>query len=108
MTLSPPSPLARRVPLELHPAVAPLTPMFDRISYINYVRWAEDKSLRERNIQQQLGVSHGPGGGTLEWGAWLELVDPSERITASMLPFFGDMMKNLPNLLPRGHRPPGG
>ncbi|KIJ34866.1 hypothetical protein M422DRAFT_263049 [Sphaerobolus stellatus SS14] len=54
------------------------------------------------------GVVHDPGDGTLEWGAWFELTDPSERITSSMLHFFGDMMHNLPNLLPKAHQHPLG
>ncbi|KIJ34872.1 hypothetical protein M422DRAFT_782747 [Sphaerobolus stellatus SS14] len=106
MTLSPPSPFARRVPLHFHPSVVPITPMSERVSFGNYVRWAEDKTFHERNRAIERGAVHGPGGGTLEWGAWLELTDPSERISSSMMPFFGDMLKNIPSLLPKAHRPP--
>ncbi|KIJ34873.1 hypothetical protein M422DRAFT_70107 [Sphaerobolus stellatus SS14] len=108
MTLSPPSPFARRIPLYFHPAVAPITSMFEKASFKKYLRWAQDKTFHQRNYEMEGGVVHGPGGGTLEWGAWIELIDPSERIVPSMLPFFGDMMQNLPHLLPKAHRPPLG
>lgn len=108
LTLAPPSPFARRIPLHLHPSVSPITPMFEKMLFRDNLRWAEDKSFRDRNYAQGKGVRHGPGGGTLEWAAWVELTDPSERITSSMIPFFGDMMRNLPTLLPREHRPPPG
>jgi len=107
-TLAPPSPFARRVPLRMHPAVAPLTSKFARGSFAKYVRWAEDAEIRERNRSLGRGETTDIGGGTLEWGAWVELRQPIEAVNPSMLPFFGDMMKNLPSLLPREQRPPNG
>ncbi|KAF8522119.1 thioesterase-like superfamily-domain-containing protein [Hysterangium stoloniferum] len=105
LTLAPASPFARRVPLHLHPAVAPLTPLFANANFHKNVRWAEDKAIRERNFALGRGERPAVGGGTLEWGAWLELVDPSETVCPAILPFLGDMMRNLPELLPKDQRP---
>ncbi|KAF8586838.1 hypothetical protein K439DRAFT_1631280 [Ramaria rubella] len=105
MTLAPPSPYARRIPLHLHPSVAPLTPVWGNASFGTHVRWAEDKTIRERN--RALGRGQGPrvGGGGLEWGSWFQLLDVGEEVNAALLPFLGDMMKNLYELLPKEQRP---
>lgn len=106
MSLLPPSPYARRVPLHLHPSAAQITPMFGNARFKSNVKWAEDKAIRERNRALGRGERPAVGGGVLEWGAWLELIDPLENINVSMLPFLGDMMKNIPELLPKDLRPP--
>jgi len=37
-------------------------------------------------------------------GEWFTLKDSDETLDESMLPFFGDMMVNLPDLLPKEMR----
>lgn len=104
----PSSPYARRVPLHVHPSVAQVTPLFSNVNFKSSYRWAEDKAIRERNRALGRGERPAVGGGGLEWGAWLELLDPAEHINVSVLPFLADMFKNIPELLPRDHRPPPG
>ena len=43
--------------------------------------------------------------GIFEWGAWCELVDKTDVMDASMIPFFADIQTNLPELLPESQRP---
>jgi hypothetical protein len=106
MTLLPPSPFARRVPLHVHPSLAQPTPMFTPANFYSQVKWAEDQAIRERNRALGRGDRPAVGGGGLEWGAWLEFVDSTEKINEALLPFAADLVKNIPELLPKDQRPP--
>jgi hypothetical protein len=101
-----PSPYARRVPLHVHPSAAQITPMLQAAQFQSNIRWAEDKAVRERNRAVGRGEGSTIGGGGLEWAAWLEFTDPVERVDVAALPFLGDMMRSLPELLPKDQRPP--
>jgi hypothetical protein len=104
VSLLPPSPYARRVPLHLHPSAAQTTPKLPA-KFNTRIQWAEDKAIEERNRALGRGDCPAVGGGSLEWGAWVEFVDPSQNIHAAILPFLGDIVKALPHLLPRFQGP---
>jgi hypothetical protein len=106
LTLLPPSPFARRLPLHVHPSLAQVTPMWGDTNFHSQVKWAEDKVIREHNRALERGEGPTIGGGVIEWGAWFELLDPAEKINEALLPFVGDMMKTIPELLPEDQRPP--
>lgn len=106
LTLSPPSPYARRVPLHTHPSAARPTPLFRGARFKAMVTWAEDEAIQERNRAVGRGTGSPIGGAGLEWGAWLQLTDPADSINVSILPFLGDMLRNLPELLRPGQTPP--
>ena len=78
--------------------------MFQFAGFKSSVKWSMDKAFRERNQAMGRGKGSPIGGGGLEWGAWLEFVDPAETINVSLLPFLGDMMMNIPELLPQEQR----
>jgi hypothetical protein len=44
------------------------------------------------------------GNGSFEVGEWFTLTDKDEVLDESMIPFFGDNMVNLPDLLPKDMR----
>jgi hypothetical protein len=66
---------------------------------------AQGVGLRE--IPSQLEdevVLNDVGNGTFEVGEWYTLIDRDEVMDQSMIPFFADMMVNLPDLLPKEMR----
>ncbi|CAA7262979.1 unnamed protein product [Cyclocybe aegerita] len=107
LSLNPPSPYARRHPLHSHPSQAPLKPMDPRWRFHEYVKCTEETEIRSRNSPDHPKRTNSStvGGGGLEWGSWLELVDKSERITNPALAFLVDIFSNTPTLLPRSERP---
>ncbi|KAI5118188.1 hypothetical protein M0805_005543, partial [Coniferiporia weirii] len=93
MTLAPPYPLARRIPLTRHPAS--VTPDKPSPKFLYQIK-AEDPGS---------GLP-GPLNDGLEWGAWLQLAhDEDTPLDPAMVPFLVDCMKNLPDLLPPERRP---
>lgn len=106
MSLLPPSPYARRVPLNIHPAAVQATRQPANIAFGSCFQWAEDKAIRERNRASGNVKCSAIGGGGLEWGAWFEFLDPIENINAAILSFVADIYRPLPQLLPQEQRPP--
>ena len=104
ITLAPPSALARRIPLTIHPSQATLDPPDLKFCYQNK---AEDPYFLERNLAKAEGRSDDTrqGGGEVEWGAWYELKDERDVLRAAMLPFVADNVRNMPNLIPKEMRP---
>ncbi|GJJ09232.1 hypothetical protein Clacol_003454 [Clathrus columnatus] len=98
LTLLPPSPLARQIPLRIHPSAMSLKPIRG-VRHHELAHWAEDPSFAESNLAKF--KARAPGGeGVIEWGAWVQFIDPSEYIKESTLPFLADTVQNLPVLLP--------
>ncbi|EJD03390.1 uncharacterized protein FOMMEDRAFT_20492 [Fomitiporia mediterranea MF3/22] len=106
LTLTPPSPNARRIPLSQHPSLA--TPDRPNDKYLYQIK-SEDRFFEKRNAERAKRQAAGEAVASqdcgLEWGAWLEFSDPKDVLDVAMMPFLGDTMKNLPSLLPREHRP---
>ncbi|KAF7768067.1 hypothetical protein Agabi119p4_7310 [Agaricus bisporus var. burnettii] len=103
LTLQPPSPYARRIPLHFHPseAVTKAIPT-NRYQFRNHVEAASDKEYAARNAPDSPNRSNSStiGGDGLEWGTWFGFSDKEERITYSSIPFWADMFSNLPTMLP--------
>ncbi|KAJ6582788.1 thioesterase-like superfamily-domain-containing protein [Mycena sp. CBHHK59/15] len=106
LSLSPPSPYARRHPLHVHPSNATETNMVRPWKFKHHIKWAGDPHLRAQNLPDSPSRTNSAtiGGGGLVWGAWLELVGKEERITPSSIAFLADTFINLPSLLPRSER----
>lgn len=105
LTLVPPSPLARRIPLSQHPSTA--TPNPPEPYWLNQTV-AEDPLYRERNKNKSRARAPIPGTDDrgLEWAAWIGHSDKADGpLEHAMLPFFADCMRNLPSLLPKELRP---
>ncbi|KAF7298372.1 hypothetical protein MKEN_01361800 [Mycena kentingensis (nom. inval.)] len=84
----------RLIPLRTHPTSMLATSLADEypwFAFSSHAHWAMDSSFTE------------PAGtnGLTRWGAWLELKDPSERITLSSLALLADCFLNLARLWPR-------
>ena len=111
LTLAPPSHLARRIPLVHHPSHARPDALNPKFRF--RVRIAEDGEFVARNARKAAttrnsslaSTFNSSDSGILQWGAWCELSDPTDEIETSMIPFFADLMKNLPELLPQDQRP---
>jgi len=101
LTIQPPSPLTPRIPIITHPSASKLSPNSPKMNF--EFEMAEDRELYKRN-QRRFKGEMGEDN-TLEWGAWCQLTDQDDRITQGSLPFFADVMKNLPELLPKESRP---
>ena len=104
VTLLPPSPLARRIPLTQHPSLVTLDKPNARFAYQNK---SEDRFFLERNRLRAEGRSDDTkrGGDEVEWAAWYELRDGRDKLKTTMMPFLADSMRNMPSLLPREQRP---
>ncbi|RDB14795.1 hypothetical protein Hypma_016330 [Hypsizygus marmoreus] len=106
LTLVPPSPYARRIPLHTHPSTANPQRMREAWVFQPYMKLASDPTIHARNHPESISRTDSTtvGGGGLEWGAWFEFVDEGDRITNPSLAFLVDIFVNLPSLLPKSER----
>lgn len=106
LTLSPPSPYSRRVPLHCHPSRAPKKQVNDRWVFKHHIRWTEEPEIEARNQPDHSNRTNSVtiGGGGTEWGAWLGFSEERETITPPAIAFLVDMFSNLPTMLPRSER----
>ncbi|KAH8119613.1 thioesterase-like superfamily-domain-containing protein [Phellopilus nigrolimitatus] len=107
LTLAPPSPLVRLIPLTRHPSL--MTPDKPNARFLYQIK-AEDRSFKEqisaRARRHPAIDSDQSQTNELEWGAWIQLADRTDApLEPEMIPFFADCVKNLPALLPRELRP---
>lgn len=107
LTLDPPSPYARRMPLYSHPSNSIPKRIRETWRFHPYVKIAEDREiLAKNNIDSPHRTnSNTIGEGGLEWGAWFEFVDKGESISNPSLVFLVDICLNTPTLLPRSEKP---
>lgn len=109
LTLEPPSPYARRHPLNFHPSDTRVTPTHSMWNFHNNISWAYDDQIISRNSpshpSRSQPLSSSPdeniGGAGLEWGGYLQFNIPTERLSYAYLPFLVDMFQNTLNLLPK-------
>jgi hypothetical protein len=100
LTVTRPSPHARQIPIEAPPSQAKATKLVGKFSFKEKMQWSEQwDQLNRRNIAR---ASNGTGGA--EWACWIQLKDESDGITQASLPFFGDMFRNFPELLPKDQK----
>ena len=108
LTLHPPHPLARHIPLTQHPSSSVLQKPSQKFLYLN---WAEDKHYLKKNASKSAGQIEEQqyrreGGGGLEWASWFELKDERDVLMSAMIPFVADNLKNMPWLLRDQDLPP--
>jgi len=106
LTLSPPSPYARRHPLHTHPSNATPEPLRSTWGFSAMTRWAPDPAYSERNKIDSPNRTNSTtvGGGGVEWAAWFQLTNENDAITMPALCMFADIFQNLPLLLPKSER----
>jgi len=106
LTLAPPSPYARRLPLYSHPSTAIATPIPSNWRFHTLTKWAPDPILKEKNEPSSPNRTDGTtvGGGGLEWGAWFGFNDGEEQITTPSLAFLADVFVSPPVLRPKSER----
>lgn len=64
----------------------------------------QNYKLPNENSDSEKPVLADVGNGSFEVGEWFTLKDKDEVLDESMMPFLGDMMVNLPDLLPKEMR----
>lgn len=64
----------------------------------------QNYKLPNENSDSEKPVLADVGNGSFEVGEWFTLKDKDEVLDESMMPFLGDMMVNLPDLLPNEMR----
>jgi len=103
VSIDPPSPYARHIPLHVHPSKATPVLLRDVYKFNHYIKTTTDSVIKARNGPDSSArtTSSTIGGGGLEWGGWLEFVDPGERITTPSLAFLVDIFVDLVRLLPK-------
>ena len=102
-TLVPPSPYARRLPLNSHPSVVTPVPVRDALTYSKYLtQWSEDQMIIAHNQPDYPTRTNSEtvGGGGVEWGSWCELMDEGDKLKTSSIPFFADNFVHIAALLP--------
>ena len=103
VSIDPPSPYARQIPLHVHPSKATPVTIRDLYKFNHYIKTTTDPVIKAQSAPDsptRTTVST-VGGGGLEWGGWLEFVDKDERITSPSLAFLVDVFVNLVRLLPK-------
>jgi hypothetical protein len=108
LTLQPPSPYARRIPLHPHPseALPQFKPGYARHRFAHHIESAGDSEIVARNAPDHPNRTNSStvGGAGLEWGSWFGFSDKNERISYASIPFWVDMFSNLPLMLPRSEK----
>ncbi|KAG9315955.1 thioesterase-like superfamily-domain-containing protein [Chiua virens] len=100
--LAPPSPYARRVPLYSHPSTVSYDAVKPPWARKMDIQMSVDAVLLSHNDPRSptRTTAESVGGGGTEWGAWWELLQKDDKLTASSMPFFCDSISNMPALLP--------
>ena len=103
ITIDPPSPYARQIPLHVHPSEATLTSLSNAYKFSRYINAATDAVMEAKNaIDSPTRTTESTiGGGGLEWGGWLEFVDEDEKVTSPSMALLVDVFVNLVSLLPK-------
>lgn len=106
LTLNPPSPYARRVPLHCHPSEAPKQRKREGWTFKDHIELTEEPKIQDRNHPDHPSRTNNTtvGGGGTEWGAWLGFSGKDEMLTSPALAFMVDMFANTPTMLPRSER----
>lgn len=106
LTLAPPSPYARRIPLYTHPSTAITDSLRHTWSFHDKVKCTREPEIRAKNQLNSPTRTHTNtiGGDGLEWGTWFEFLGNNAKITNPSLAFLVDIFLNLPTLLPRSER----
>ncbi len=91
------------MPLHVHPSKATPILLRDVYKFNHYIKTTTDSVIEARNEPDSptRTTSSTIGGGGLEWGGWLEFVDPGERITSPSLAFLVDVFVDMVRLLPK-------
>ncbi|KAL5513605.1 hypothetical protein ACEPAH_4004 [Sanghuangporus vaninii] len=107
--LVPPSPYARRTPLRTHPSNSSEIRLYDVWNFKDRITGKEDPVFQHLNkaenrvFDKDGSVQREPPG--IEFGAWLTFKDEVGSLRPGMLPFCTDIIKPLPELLPREENP---
>ncbi|KAG6849282.1 hypothetical protein H0H93_009802 [Arthromyces matolae] len=107
LTVVPPSPYARRIPLYTHPSNAVVKLGRGVWKFQNHIALAPDPLILNKNAvdHPNRATATTIGGEGLEWGAWLTFQGPNDAITSTSLPFLVDIFTNMPSLMPPSERP---
>jgi len=95
LTVAPPSPYARRIPMYTHPSRTPASPNRQKWTYKSNITLAGDPVYAENAKTPRQG---------LEFGLYLTLRDAQERLTPPVLAFMADTYEALDEHIPGIHQ----
>jgi len=106
LTLAPPSPYARRVPLYMHPSTAAVDPLPRTWNFHSKIKYTQEPEILARNQLNSPTRTHSGtvGGGGLEWGTWFGFIGDNAKITNPSLAFLADLFLHSLTLLPSSER----
>ncbi|KAJ7634828.1 thioesterase-like superfamily-domain-containing protein [Roridomyces roridus] len=112
LTLTPASPLARSIPIYLHPSQARAAKKIPQARFAPRMEWSFDPGPYQRNRRAYLSPPESTndtdkpkaangriGGGGLEWSAWWDWKDDDVVLNAATLSFFSDTFQRIPDLV---------
>ncbi|KAK7028142.1 hypothetical protein VNI00_014957 [Paramarasmius palmivorus] len=107
LTLAPPSPYARRLPLHQHPSKAPLRTLHEAFKYSKFFKASSEPEIAARNAPDSTirSGSETIGGNGIEWGQWATLTDDGDTLTRPLIAFMVDMITPPATLLPKSEKP---
>ena len=103
LTISPPSPYARRIPMHTHPSKCPVTPPKRQLGFTKHIQ-VEDDPIHASKYFKNLNVDidERPREG-MEYGIYLMLKDRRERLTPPAIAFMADTFKAFDEVIPGIH-----
>ncbi|KAL0578792.1 hypothetical protein V5O48_003204 [Marasmius crinis-equi] len=106
LTIAPPSPYARRLPLYQHPSTAPIIPLANPYGFLSRLKTTREPELRAKNALDSPTRTNAQsiGGSGLEWGQWLTFMDERQTLSPPAIAFMADMFRSPPSLLPKSER----
>jgi hypothetical protein len=81
LTITSPSPFARVMPIEQSPDRCKDSPVYQKFTFKNRMRWSEQWEQVARGIKKR----QKDGRGGAEWAGWVALTDPEDAVTTSSL-----------------------
>lgn len=81
LTIVSPSPYARIMPIENSPNKSKISPVYQKFTFKNRMRWSEQWDQVARGLKQR----QKDGRGGAEWAGWVSLADESDELTPSSL-----------------------
>lgn len=95
LTVAPPSPYARRIPMHTHPSKCPASPPRPRWTYKNNITVSNDPVYEVAVMEPKQ---------SMDFGMYVGLNDPQERITTPGLAFMADTFESMAKFIPGDHK----
>ncbi|KAF8317549.1 thioesterase-like superfamily-domain-containing protein [Cantharellus anzutake] len=100
-SLALPHPFATRIPFRSHPAAGNIDQLPSKLVFRDCLKSSFDHAVAERTLEKMKNPADSDGG--LDHAQWYQLLGEKdgERVGLPAIPFFADLCRNTPGILPK-------